>query len=101
MHGYETLVRVRAEFDPDCLPCHTVGFGQRGGFRSAARTPDLKGVQCESCHGPAEDHARAMKSGASWKNAFRPVTPGTCIRCHDEENSENFVYESYWPKIRH
>jgi len=40
-----------------CLPCHTVGYGQRGGFISKAKTPKLAGVQCENCHGPAANHA--------------------------------------------
>ena len=39
-----------------CLPCHTVGFGLPTGFISAAATPQLAGVQCENCHGPAARH---------------------------------------------
>ncbi len=40
-----------------CLPCHTVGYGLPTGFVSAAATPQLEGVQCENCHGPAANHA--------------------------------------------
>lgn len=40
-----------------CLPCHTVGFGLPTGFVSASATPQLAGVQCENCHGPAAKHA--------------------------------------------
>jgi len=40
-----------------CLPCHTVGYGLPTGFVSKSKTPQLGGVQCENCHGPAANHA--------------------------------------------
>jgi len=40
-----------------CLACHTVGFEVSSGFVSEAETPQLAGVQCENCHGPAANHA--------------------------------------------
>jgi hypothetical protein len=40
-----------------CYTCHTVGAGLPTGFRSQALTPQLAGVQCENCHGPAARHA--------------------------------------------
>jgi hypothetical protein len=39
------------------LPCHTVGYGLPTGFVSVTATPQLGGVQCENCHGPAANHA--------------------------------------------
>src|SRR5579872_2055908 len=39
------------------LPSRTVGYGLPTGFVSAAKTPNLTGVQCENCHGPAANHA--------------------------------------------
>jgi hypothetical protein len=40
-----------------CLACHTVGYGLPTGFSSQSATPQLGGVQCENCHGPAANHA--------------------------------------------
>ena len=35
----------------------TVGYRLPSGFISVAATPQLAGVQCENCHGPAANHA--------------------------------------------
>lgn len=99
--AYETLVAKKSEFDPDCLRCHTVGYGARDGFFNLQRTAQLAGVQCESCHGRGGDHIKNRRAGLRIASTFRPVTPNTCVKCHDKENSENFTYAAYWPKIAH
>jgi len=110
MHAFATLVGKNSEYDPECLRCHTVGYGLYSGFVDAQRTPQLENVQCESCHGRGEEHILSMQhnmlahhevSLAQASNGLRAVTPATCIKCHDKENSENFNYEKFWPKIKH
>lgn len=101
IHAFETLQKKHSEFDPDCLKCHTVGFGARSGFVNMQRTPHLAGVQCESCHGRGKLHVDAMRAGTKAPSSLQPVTPNSCVRCHDKENSENFRFETYWPKIAH
>lgn len=56
-HALETLKAAHSDTNPDCLACHTVGFGLPTGFINEAKTPQLAGVQCENCHGPAANHA--------------------------------------------
>jgi Cytochrome c554 and c-prime len=51
------FVALGGQTNAACLACHTVGYGLPTGFVSASRTPSLEGVQCESCHGPAANHA--------------------------------------------
>jgi nitrate/TMAO reductase-like tetraheme cytochrome c subunit len=53
----ETLKKIGQGNNASCLPCHTVGHGLPTGFTTEFSTPHLAGVQCESCHGPAAEHA--------------------------------------------
>lgn len=95
-HAFATLQKVKSEFDPDCLRCHTVGYGLSSGFIDAQKTSHLANVQCESCHGRGKEH---VATGS--KTSLKPVTPATCVKCHDVENSENFIYATFWPKVKH
>lgn len=95
-HAFATLKKVKSEYDPDCLRCHTVGYGLSSGFIDELKTPKLANVQCESCHGRGKDHVSTQS-----KTSLKPVTPATCVKCHDQENSENFIYAKFWPKIAH
>lgn len=94
-HAWERLVREGAHVDSYCQQCHTTGFGWSNGFVSANRTTDRLDVGCESCHGPSQDHVVNPRT----KTPFD--ARGQCVVCHDSENSPAFVYETYWPKIRH
>jgi hypothetical protein len=91
----KTLEGRHFEADPDCLRCHTTGYGLPGGFISPLRTPLMYGVGCESCHGPSEAHVNDPKVHTEYL-AF-----DQCIRCHDEENSPAFNRPIYWQRIRH
>jgi 2',3'-cyclic-nucleotide 2'-phosphodiesterase (5'-nucleotidase family) len=61
-HAYEALETVARkptlrQYDGECVSCHVVGFGLNTGFKSEKLTPQLRGVGCESCHGPGSLHA--------------------------------------------
>jgi hypothetical protein len=108
-HAYETLVKKGYHHDPDCLRCHVVGPGLPDGFKRrgeslAQREPiqrDLAQVGCESCHGRGSTHVAERTSGRISSGSLQPVTPATCQRCHDLENSPRFNYDTYWERIRH
>jgi hypothetical protein len=92
--AFATLEKAGKSKDPECVKCHTVGFGEEGGFLSLKATPGLANVQCESCHGPGREHAADFRPTA-------PVGADTCLRCHTHENSPLFDYEKYFEKIKH
>ena len=95
-------LRERGETrNPDCLPCHTTGFGQVGGFVDPAADRTLLNVQCEACHGPMELHALKAAHPGVRPPAGSPVTSKTCEGCHDKANSPNFDCRSYLRMLPH
>lgn len=94
-HAFETLATKKQAANPECLPCHTVGFGEETGYDAKANQPYLAAVGCEMCHGRAGYHVRADDQ----TNNFTKTTQATCVRCHDQKNSPKFVYEEYVKRV--
>ncbi|MFH1843064.1 MAG: multiheme c-type cytochrome [bacterium] len=80
-------------FNPDCLVCHVVGYEYQNGYDDIPPLNKLTNVQCEACHGYGTEHNR---DGSMLKMARE-----ACVTCHDEKNSPNFSYASYWEQIKH
>ena len=77
--------------DPDCLRCHTTGYGKPGGFTSEKETPRLKSVGCESCHGPSSAHNEAAKVApekGKWDTKINKVPQNACVKCHNPHISQ-------------
>lgn len=118
------------QFDPECVVCHTVGYGFESGYRGETDTR-LKNVGCENCHGPGSLHVRDQNNRAfyaslsPWKShkddllpspeklqqGFNALNPqeqrivknvnDLCQKCHDTDNDPTFKFETFWPRIRH
>ena len=85
--------------NPDCLKCHTTGYGLPTGFPEggASDHPGLAGVGCESCHGPGGDHigAQAAKRGTILSLGDKCdscVILQICGSCHDDANDPGFEF---------
>ncbi len=98
-HAYEDLESVGKNFDPNCVACHSVGFNRPGGFLNAGLTPHLSGVQCESCHGPAQAHVDSDGKTPTGNHQWKKKQ--ICAQCHVGIHSPSFNLETYWPKIAH
>ena len=77
----------------------------------------LQGQQCENCHGPGSDHtavferfavdpesvdqAELRAANAAVRVDLATAAETTCVRCHDGDNSPEFKFSEYWPKVRH
>lgn len=102
------------DFDPECISCHVVGwhgienFPYQGGFVTEKTTPQFANVGCESCHGPGSKHIEAelgkdtnqqesIRAAMRLGNDVRKV----CFTCHDGDNSPEFDFDTYYPKIEH
>jgi hypothetical protein len=134
--AYQTLVKKaehpsNRQFDGECIVCHTVGFGYESGFKDAVKTPLLKDVGCENCHGPGSLHAshpnnpewRKRMNLAWWNDKEKDEKPEQkarrmavidqfCQKCHDIDNDvtwkntipkpgEKPVFERKWDKVKH
>jgi hypothetical protein len=105
-------------FDPECLSCHVTGwepqrfYPYRSGYSSLEKTPHLAGNGCENCHGPGSDHADAELGNKpatdAQQTALRAAmriplarAENNCTQCHDGDNSLNFDFKTYWPKVAH
>ena len=90
LHGraLESLEAIGQDQNSSCLPCHTVGHGQEGGFVDRATTNDLASVGCESCHGPGRDHVMNVAD-----ESLRPVVSiasSVCGECHTGSHHPHF-----------
>jgi hypothetical protein len=106
-----------AQKSDKCIACHQTAFGAeaaqiKAGFDAQA------GVQCESCHGPGEQHfkarfAAAASEDSSAKGAARQTVPegeivavppqSVCLGCHNDKSPtfKPFCYYKRVQMIRH
>jgi hypothetical protein len=90
-HAFETLKRQGEEKqqNPGCVQCHVVAFNADGGFIDMDLTPELKDVQCESCHGPGRQHAESQDPD----HIIIKPDEKVCRVCHTPGQDKNFNYE--------
>lgn len=103
-HAFESLLYTQSDADPSCIECHTVGFGQPGGYLRSMGKEKLVNVSCESCHGPGSEHVRLRSVAAPGQEIalkLRAVGAGQCTQCHRGEFSRPFEWDEFWPLIQH
>jgi nitrate/TMAO reductase-like tetraheme cytochrome c subunit len=99
--AFAALVAFKADADPNCIGCHTVGFGSPSGYRREFAETKLVDVGCESCHGPGSQHVAERRAGGEITAHFRPIGAGDCQKCHHGEFSRPFAWDQFWPHIAH
>ncbi len=81
LHGkaYSTLVKTGDEYRYDCLPCHTLGYGET--FLDAHKVGPYKDVQCENCHGTNPEHADDPE-----EHRWPTIKEIQCLVCHNPQH---------------
>ncbi len=92
----ETLEAAGQGSNTACIGCHTVGFGQEGGFVNRQTTNSLAGVGCEACHGPAKDHVQNVGDPSFYPNVTIEAT--LCGTCHKDSHHPNY---EQWKESAH
>ena len=125
-HAMESLREKGQDRSAACVMCHVVGHpllpGVTGshGWNIVENQEVMQGVHCESCHGPSEYHvvveyaksfdkpvpeevlAKLSEDGRDEFGHWPLDEPEkSCLVCHDELNSPDFDFDTYWPKIEH
>jgi len=123
----EAGIKGKAWTAPECLKCHSTGFGD-GGYevkcksfwnpakddkasaKAVKRMKDLQPVGCESCHGPGSKYKSSKVKKALLAGKVKPAEVGlweieekTCTVCHNEESPtyKPFDYEKRSKEIAH
>jgi len=93
-HAWQTLQKVKRTGDPNCLMCHTSGFGTKKGFYTFRKTPKLAGVNCQDCHrfNVAEHHEKSFK--------IPRVGEDVCTTCHTPVTDPKFSFKKKLPHAR-
>ncbi len=121
-HALESLVTGRAGqednwvpriFDAECLSCHVTGWDPqrvipfKSGYVDQATSAHLRGNGCENCHGPGSRHVELIEKGQVQESlrevrlTLETARRSTCGTCHDLDNSPQFDFDTYWPRIAH
>ena len=90
-HAFQTLAKQGEEKlkNPGCVKCHVVAMDADGGFIDLELTPELKDVQCESCHGPGLKHNKSQDP----KDIIGKPKEDCCRVCHTPEQDKNFDFK--------
>lgn len=92
-NAYRTLTQAGRQGDPNCLMCHTSGFGTKKGFYTVQTTPKLANVNCQDCH-------RFNVSEHQSPSFQRPkLNEDTCTACHTAVTDPNFNMATRKAKI--
>lgn len=102
-HDYalEEIIKKGYADNPNCLTCHSTGYGVKTGFTSMKETPRLANVQCEGCHGPGNVHVGIRDTGGFLVGTDRPDRiKKMCKSCHTNRWNRSFddfepAYEKY------
>ena len=78
--------------DKDCIGCHTIGFGEKGGFQagvSEAEAGNVIGVGCEDCHGAGGNYRKEHRKAGNAFNKTQKPSPRQKLVSY----GQNFNYE--------
>ena len=95
--AFATLLETNHDYSPACIKCHATGFGFLGGFVLPDRTAELANVQCEVCHGAAQEHEAEPVPGYG----LEPHPTAGCATCHTAETSPEFDLDTYLAETMH
>ena len=110
---------IKRHYDPECLSCHVTGWNPSGyfpyvsGYLDLEQSVALHTNGCENCHGPGSAHVAAengdvevsdeeqTKLREEMRLTLEEARKSKCYDCHDQDNSPDFDFDTYWPEVEH
>ncbi|MCR4315284.1 MAG: hypothetical protein NUW37_02935 [Planctomycetes bacterium] len=95
-----SLLKADRSYIPECLSCHTTGYGSASGYALTNRNPSLATVGCETCHGPGALH----EADTTNKNLVRRGNDDElCKTCHTPVQDPTFdrLLAERFASVRH
>ncbi len=110
---------IKRHYDPECLSCHVTGWNPQGyfpyasGYLSLEESVALHSNGCENCHGPGSAHVAAENGDVDatderiqslreeMRLSLEEARKTKCYDCHDQDNSPDFDFDTYWPEVEH
>ncbi len=89
--------------NPACLKCHATAHHDAAGGTLQSYAI-YEGVGCEACHSAGSDYAveAVMRDQpAAAAAGLTPITPETCLACHQDAHGKPFEYQQALKKIAH
>jgi len=81
-----------------CLGCHTTGYWERDKWYGRLTPAEMRGVQCEACHGPGSLYRKPLVMNRKLQRqnpkqqrqkkllaGLATPTKETCLKCHNEK----------------
>jgi hypothetical protein len=96
----ENLTDAGEETNPECLPCHTTGYGETGGFTDAKSTPGLAGTTCQACHGPGSAHVEKGLSKEQRREKIERTPKDACTKCHKTHEEHPDIGAKALPSLK-
>ena len=103
--AFDSLAQINAQFDPQCLKCHSSDYWAIDGFVSKKATPAMTPVTCEVCHGRGSVHVQLQGKGDQAR--LKMPLPPRCTICHTKavdpeyHKKRHFKYNDFWAIIQH
>lgn len=100
--GAMGVLKPAEQTDPKCLECHLTGYRETKQIKA-----ELKGVECESCHGPASAyltvHPKKDKAASQQAGLIAKPDAESCKSCHNPSSPtfKGFDYAKMWEPIKH
>jgi hypothetical protein len=98
--SYENLTDAGEATNPDCLPCHTTGYGKPGGFVDVESTEDLAGTTCQGCHGPGSAHIEKGLSKEQRRETIEKTPKDACTKCHKTHEAHPDIGAKSLPSLK-